>query len=643
MNLNAKKPVLCLIVIGAFAAAVLAGPRPTIADVVVLADGTRLEGIATTSSLMPDILLFSDHVNESLRLPRSRVREVIREPEPVSRLRIARALAEEGKYQRALDELQRAKKLAPDDPAILEEEQTVLRALDVEAAKQAEVDAQEARGLLDKIREAMKAREFEKAVPWFALLGDRSVPADVRIAAAGLQVEFFEQWGDYRADKTDTMGAIHHYETVMDLNPNNEGVYKKLMRLYEKAYRPGTDAARAQRLEEYLEAKVAQDPKDMDARLRLANLLYMRKDWDGALENYMAVYKDNETTGSDNLALPRVEARLAGLLDQRHRETAQRHDYDAAIEQFREYQSLFPGIDNEPLLRYEYMKKVGALAPTDTAGRLELVRYCEKYGLDSYARKDLLIVLQSDPENAGALSILSRWAQADMREIERAFQGGFYAQIPALVGQFHNKYPAEQFPSLKSINDAAEDFIEKARNESRAQLREKRKRAEELADQGDQNFERGMDALQNYRSGADTRYRGSGSPSASGTVFRSVGSYKADAIMYFERALRYYREALAIDPSLADAAKRDLKRKIDDTRRFLNLLKSQRRYRLPPGKRSARRFKDQTPAPQGYWPYNYPYIQPLNPSYPYVRPYPYGGYPVYPGGQPYNPYPTFPR
>ena len=625
--------------IAAVCSTILSWPGFVGADVVILTDGTRLEGIATTSSLVPDVLLFSDHVNESLQLSRSRVREIIHEQEHVSRLRIARALAQEGKYEKALEELQKAKGLAPDDPAILDEEQVVLRALAVEVARQADVKADEARALLDKIRETIHARQFEKALPWFALLEEESVPADVRAAAATLKIEFHEKWGDLRADKTDTIGAIQHYETVMDLNPNSEEVYKKLMRLYEKAYR-GSDDVRVQRLQEYLEAKVARDPKDMDARMRLANLLYMRRDWESAREHYLVVFRDSETTGTDTPSLPRVAARLSALLDQRHRETAQRRNYDLAIEQFRELQELFPGVDNAPLLTYEYLKKLDGLGPKDSAARLELVRYCERYGLDEYARKDLETVLKSDPQNADARAILERWARADLDEIDKAFREGFYAQVPVLVAQLHKTYPVEQYPSLRPVLEAADDYIEKARNESRAQARQKQTRAEELAAAGDDNFERGMAALQNYRSGADTRYRGSGSPSVSGTVTRSVGSYKADAIMYFERALRYYREALAIDPSLADPGKRDLKRKIGDAQRFLNLLKSQRRVQLPPGKRSARRFKDQTPMPDGV--YNYPYgsyyIQPLNPSWPYSNPYTYPYYPLYPsGGVPYIP------
>ena len=43
--------------------AVWACPRPVAGDVIVLSDGRRLEGIVTTSTLVPDVILFSDHVN----------------------------------------------------------------------------------------------------------------------------------------------------------------------------------------------------------------------------------------------------------------------------------------------------------------------------------------------------------------------------------------------------------------------------------------------------------------------------------------------------------------------------------------------------------------------------------------------------
>jgi hypothetical protein len=104
--------------------------------------------------------------------------------------------------------------------------------------------------------------------------------------------------------------------------------------------------------------------------------------------------------------------------------------------------------------------------------------------------------------------------------------------------------------------------------------------------------------------------------------------------MYFERALRQYREALALDPALADSAKGDVRRKISDCERYLSLLKTQRINRLPPGARSARRFQPQYPTSPGYNPYLYPN--------PYGYQYPYGYYPYVTPVQPYWPYGTYP-
>jgi len=657
MNACAKRTFLSAAALLGLVAATVGGPTRATADVVILSDGSRLEGIATTSTLVPDVILFSDHVNKSLRIPRARVQEIVHEQEPASRLRIAQAYGREGKYEQALEQIREARRLAPEDPVLLEEERTILRALAIETTKQAELEAQAGRELIVKIREAMESGQFEKALPALAMLHDPTLPADVRDEAARLKIRFYEKWGDDRADKTDTFGAIECYETVMDLDPNAKETYTKLMRLYEQVVQPGENAARGQKLQEYLETKVAQDPKNLDARLRLANLLYMRREWDGALEQYLAVYRDTATTSTQDVPLSRVEARLRALFDGRHRKSAEQHDYDLAIQQFREYQSFFPDVDNGPLYLYEYRKKSERLGPGDDDARIELVRYCERYGLGDHARKELFTVLKNNPQHGEALRILEKWARADLTEIEAAFQLALYAQIPSLVAQIHAKYPIERYPSLKAIHEAADDYVERARNETRAQMRDKRKRALELAEAGDTNFERGMSALYNYRDGAGVTSRVDryGRQSYARTTV-AVGSYKADAIMYLERALRYYREALALDPSLATAGKQNLRRKMSDCQRYLSLLKSQRIRRSPPGTRSARRFKPQTPSPQGYNPY-YPYGYPSTYPYGYQYGYPYGssygypygsypyGYPsAYPYGQPLQPFapPTWP-
>ena len=100
------------------AAAVSIGPRRAASDVVVLTDGRRLEGIATTSTLIPNIVVFTDHVNKSLQIPRAKIQEIIHESEATSRLKIARSYAREGKYDSALEQIREARRLAPQDVAI---------------------------------------------------------------------------------------------------------------------------------------------------------------------------------------------------------------------------------------------------------------------------------------------------------------------------------------------------------------------------------------------------------------------------------------------------------------------------------------------------------------------------------------------
>jgi len=633
-----KKTIARLAALIGLGLAVLGWPKPSAADVVVLSDGSRLEGIATTSTLVPNVILFSDHVNKMLQIPRSKVQEIIREDEPASRLKIARAFAREGKYEQALVQIREALRLAPNDAVLQEEERNLLRAMAIQSARQADLKADESRAVLDKIRQFMTARQFDKALPLFVMLESESVPADVRDEAARLKIKFYDQWGDYRADKTDTIGAIESYEKVMDLDPNAMEVYKKLMRLYERVAQPGADATRIKKLQEYLATKVAEDPKDLDARLRLANLLFMNKDWKKALEHYLVVYRDHATSYPKDMPLGRVDARLRALLDGRHRESAERREYDVAIEQFREFQSLFPDVDTQPLVLYQYRKSADQLSPQDDNGHLELVKYCERYGLEDSARRELFTILQNNPQNPEALKVLETWARADLAEIETAFRQSLYAQIPGLVAQFRQKYPVDRYPSLQNLTDTAEDYIEKARNEMRTQVRDQHKRAADLVQAADQSFDRAMAALYNYRDGAGTPLRSDSSGRrGSERLTITAGSYKADAIMYFERALRYYREALAIDPSLGDPAKEDVRRKISDCGRYLSLLKTQQIRRLPPGERSARRFKPQSPASPGYNPYLYPYsygypsVYPLQPYWPYGSyPYPYGPTPLWP-------------
>jgi tetratricopeptide (TPR) repeat protein len=618
MKRFAGKNMLPLAALAGMAAAALVWPSRSAADVVILSDGRRLEGIATTSTLVPDVILFTDHVNKLLQIPRLKIQQIIHEEESVSRLKIARAFAREGKYEQALEQIQEARRLAPTDTAIQEEEQNVLRAIAIRAAKQAEVKADESRGLLDKIRQAMLAHQFDKALPWFVMLEAETVPPEVRDEAVRLKIKFYDQWGDYRADRTDTLGAIECFEKVMDLDPNASDVYQKLMRLYERVAQPGANAGRVQKLQEFLETKVAEDPKDLDARLRLANLLYMKKDWDNALQQYLAVYRDGATSHPKEMSLTRVEARLRALLDGRQRKSAERHEYDLAIQQFREYQSLFPDVDTQPLVLYQYQKQAEQVDPKDDAARLELVRYCQKYGLEDYARKELATLLRNNPQNPEALKIMEAQARADLAEIATAFTTGYYAQISVLAAQFHEKYPVDRYPTFQGMNDAADDYVEKARNEMRTQVRDKRQRASELVQAGDQSFERAMTALYNYRDGAGTSYRTDSSGRRVEGITITAGSYKADAIMYFERAMRQYREALALDPALADSAKGDVRRKISDCERYLSLLKTQRINRLPPGARSARRFQPQYPTSPGY----YPYVTPVQPYWPYGT-YPY--------------------
>lgn len=627
---------------GLFAIAVLAG-NPVSADVVIMKDGTRLEGFATTSPLMPNFVVFSDHVNKSLQLPMKRVDQIIRDPEHITRLRIGQALARQGKYQEALEQIREAKKLDPQSDLILEEEQAITNALKVTEARDAENKTEEYRGMLGRIQEAMDAGEFDKADSLFDALAGADVPPDVQGDAVKLRMKFYEAWGDQRVDKTDSFGAINCYEEVLGMNPENEEVYKKLMRLYEKVYRAGNestgaDATRVQRLQEYLEARSEKDPTDLDARLRLANLLYLRRDWDGALEQYLAAYSDENAEGKTDLSIPRIEGRLFSLLDMKHQELAKQGDYEGAIEWFQKMQSFFPDVDPEPMNRYEYMKRLNALGPNDVAGRLSLVRYCEDYGLNSYASRELMTVLRDNPKNADALKILHGWAEKDLAEIESTFNSGLYAQIDSLVAGFKTKYPADQFPSIEPLQNAAEDFVERARNEQRRVTRQKSERAKELAQTADENFERGVTALRFYRDGAGTNY----GPYSGRDFTTTVGSYKAEAKSYFERALRYYREALALDPTLASPANGDIKRKRADAQRYLSLLTSQRLQRTRPGPQSSRRFSQGSNRNRGGYTYPSPYYGYGNPYYPYYgNPYVQPNYPVVPtpyGATPITPY-----
>jgi len=636
--------------------------RQASADIVVLTDGTRREGLVTTSPLQPDVVVFSDHVSHSLAIPRRRIREIIPQPEWQTRLQMAQALASEGKYERALEQIQRAEQIQPGSAEVQEEAQAIRQAMQAHETRRSEFEVQEAQKVLERIRELIKSRDFEKVPPLLTQFESEQVPEDVRREAAKLQFEYYSALGEWRADRTDTFGAIEAYEQALAINPEARDVYARLMGLYESVIKPGADADRAGKLQEFLEARVQENPNDLDARLRLANLLYLRHDWNRALENYLTVHEqlgqpggaDVRTTAAGTTrtepALPRIETRVRQLMEWRHQEFARQNDPERAIEAFKEYQTMFPDIDPEPLYRYEVQEKARGLGPKDTKGRLDLIQYAERYGLEDFARRELNTLLQIDPKNKEGLAIVNRWAQEDLREIQTAFQSGLYAQVPILAGQFQTRFPAERYPGVQPLFEQAEDFVERARTELGRQKAGQGQRAVELVQSADENFQMGMNALYSYREGGSRGYDAGYSGPGTWTSQRYVGSYKSDAIMYFQRAIRYYREAMALDPTLADPARGDVRRKMSDSQRYLSLLTSQRITRMPPGPRSSRRFQsryEQTyPGPGYLTPYGN--VNP-NPRYPYgyggypsVTPiYPYGGYPGYPTN-PYGGYPGYP-
>ncbi|MCD6386238.1 tetratricopeptide repeat protein [Candidatus Sumerlaeota bacterium] len=524
-------------------------------DVVILTNGDRLEGIAEPVRGEPgNILMRTGAV--VIKIKGEQIRKIIKEPEAMGHLKIGNQLMERQEYESAIKEFKQAYKL---DPTLKDVQQRIAIAEELLRRRKTEQEKErllKISKLISEARMATKERHFEDAV---RLLTQAELmnPSDKLLnEIRTIKIDALIGLGLNQLDKLNEAGAMATFQKVLLLDPTNEVAQKQLIKIWER------DPSRLDDIIKAYEKILASNPDDKTTIYKLANALFDKRKFERALSYY------ERLLGDKSFNQEFISTRIRNILTRLHTLSAQALDYKKAKKYYKKMMELFPDVDPTTLYLYEYAERKQQIDPKDINARLALAEYCKQHKLDEYAEKEYREILKLEPENQKALDGLTYYAQKMFSEAQYFFDSKQYHLAIKTAQKILEKYP-----QISTVTEKTADLIERANNELRLVKRLKETEAKELAQRGNEYFQRAEEFINMMRS---TERKNN----------VRIISDREEAKKYLRRAILAWEKALEIDPSLAELSSEDLAHKLGEARARLRVLESPVPMKFPLPRRS---------------------------------------------------------
>ncbi len=528
---------------------ILTAPLALRADVVVLTDGTQLEGRAESVLGSDDRVAFISGTGR-LELPRSRVSEIREETDAEDYTRIGDQYLKARNYPAAVQQYQKAVEAdsthAPAQAGLKEAQSSIQAEQGERVRALQEKIGQE----LETIPKLIAEDKYDDADAFLKRIMTSEITDAQRLTAQRYTRDLYLAWAFARYDRLDYRGAEEKYLRVMEMDPENKDARDALLRIWITDPRKKPDVLKA------YQSKLKDEPNNLEYSQIVGDLLYEFERYDEAIEPLEKIYS------TPRLANRGYDTKLRNAYKQAVLRKYDDRDLDGAIALYEKMLAVFPNEDQTNLIVYRYERDRGKLAENDWNGKALLVKRLQEAGLTQLATREAELILRYDPTNKGADEVLRKDSEDEYRRIQEAMNSGNYLVARDLALRFvstQTRYP--------KLVESAQELYNKADIEAKRQEKENRERARVLAERGIDYYN---EALRNVDLMTDSERR---------SDYRPI-SYKQEAIKYARRAVDHYETALRIDPSLGAISGMDLNARLRDAQELYNGL-TDRPDRLP--------------------------------------------------------------
>jgi hypothetical protein len=528
------------------------------ADIVVMVDGTRLEGRVEPVGARSDRVALISGTGR-IELPKKRIKEVIEEDDATDWSRIGAQYLITKNYEDALRMFQKSLELNPGMEAAqsgLKDAQGAIELKNQELQRefQQKMDVD-----LEEIADVIKAEQYDEkkfediARKLNEVLLSEEANDNQRQSARRLSRDLYLLWGFALFDRLDNKGAEDKYLKVQEMDPENEEARKKLLDIWQNdsSKRPEVLKARMKELN--------QDPNNLELNKVVGDLLYESRLYEEAIPPLMKVN-----------AAPRFEGqgydyKLKTSFQFAVEEAMRQQKIEEAINMLKEMFSLGLTQDRTQIDRLNYELAVSKLPDSEDYWNMRARLARERLstpGLGGYKERELELILRSDPENLEAQQAFREIAEALISNIQNAFNGQDYLVARQKAEKFLVK--EQRFPDLR---DVAQDLYNRADIEAQRLLKQQREVAKQLADNAQVFYDKAQRDVQSMITQERLRQ------DASNATYNYM-NFKSSAIRNLNDAIDRWDMALEHDPSLGGVDSMDLKARISDANRQLRSLQS---------------------------------------------------------------------
>lgn len=517
---------------------------PAAADVLVLKDGTRLEGRVEPAGNNRDRVAFISG-NGRLEMGRDRITEIIEESDAQDWTHVGNQFLRARNHSAAVQMFQRAleadSEFAPAREGMAEAQAAIAAQQDERVRQlQETIGAQleQISTMLEK--EAYDEARYQRAERDLNQILDSDASEQQKLTAQRLMLDLFLKWGFARYDRLDSAGAEERYLRVLEMDPDNAEARDALLRIWRN------DPTKKDQVLEAYQSKLADEPNNLEYNRIVGDMLYEARRYEESIPHLKMV------EAAPRYANQGYTTKLRNAYQGSIMAARDSGNLEKAIALMEQQLQIYPNMDTTELtvLRYDLAKS--RLAPDDWESRGALVGRLQEIGLTQMAAREAELVLRYDPENKPANAVLREQAVRQLQEIQVAMQTGQYLVARSSASSFmrtHSRYP--------DLLQQAQELYNVADIEAKKQQEANRQMAEQIATRGIQYYQEAQRYVQLM---TDTNVRSDTRPI----------SYKQEAITLSQRAITHMEEALRIDPSLGGMDGMDLNARLRDARVLYN-------------------------------------------------------------------------
>ncbi|MBI1293292.1 hypothetical protein GC173_18970 [bacterium] len=498
------------------------------ADILVLVDGTRLEGRVDSVSGTREFLAFTSGTGR-IEFPLSRIKERIEESDAQDWTRVGNQFLDAKNLTFAVQMFQKALEA---DAEFKPAAEGLTRAQEAINAQQEARRTSLQEGIakeLDSIDGLIKTERFKEGQEVLAkVLASDTASDEQRTTAQRMLRDLHLAWAYSRWDRTDAAGAEEQYQRVLEMDPTNEEARDRLLLIWKD-----NPSKRPEVLKAYL-AKLAEDPNNLQTNQIAGDLLYREERWEEAIEPFTKVSSSARFAGQG------YDAKLRRAYQMAINKRADQGNLDAAINLSQQMFGVFPNEDRTNLTILTYERDKSRLASDDYDGKAALARRLYNEGLTQYAEREAQLILRYAPDNATAVAILRSEAESRFQRIQENFQAQEYQIALNLASNF-----IQNEKRFGDLVNKADEIMRKADIEIQRTQRANRETASRIAENGITAYN---EALRYVDQMTDSNRR-------SDTY---VVSPKQQAIVNAQRAVERFDTALKLDPTIGPPSGMDI-------------------------------------------------------------------------------------